>query len=361
MVDGCQFYDNGVVGSFLQHNAYSQALGITYEYNYFGPLRSGAGGNNLKDPSAGTVIRYNYFIDGGHILDLVDPEDAGTYFTDNPIFQNTYVYGNVLVSDANGPTFLVHFGGDSGNTSLYRPNLYFYDNTVIDQANQSSRWRTILFQRHQFTDGGRGTTSFTTAPATQAATPTNFESRIRNGQHRLCHNQLGQPRVDRQLRSGNRRHLRRRTFRERATSLPTRTTIPASSIYRLTTRICRARPTRSGLAARSHPRRPTTCRPWNMAYAENGVNRAAYTDLGEESGASGSSRPTCRYFRPHQPNNRRRGHRDVLRGGERQSDADRAVADQHQRRDLLVEPQQRRRLQRRDHRHPHDHRRLRSL
>lgn len=50
---------NGNVGSIYEHNAYTAAIGIVYDGNRFGPLRAGAGGNNLKDRSAGLVVRYN--------------------------------------------------------------------------------------------------------------------------------------------------------------------------------------------------------------------------------------------------------------------------------------------------------------
>ena len=149
LVDGNSIYGNGVPGQYLEHNVYSEAVGITYQYNDFGPTRDGSAGNNLKDRSAGAVIRYNHFAPGGHILDLVDPEDSDIVASD-PSFANTYVYGNVLDNTGtNGATFLVHFGGDSGNTSIYRPHLEFYDNTVVDVADQggaNGRWRTVLFQ-----------------------------------------------------------------------------------------------------------------------------------------------------------------------------------------------------------------------
>jgi hypothetical protein len=57
LVDGNAIYDNGNVGSLFEHNTYTEALGIVYQFNYFGPTKSGAGGNNLKDRSAGPVVR----------------------------------------------------------------------------------------------------------------------------------------------------------------------------------------------------------------------------------------------------------------------------------------------------------------
>src|SRR5439155_669649 len=48
LVEGNYIYDNGNDGSIFEHNVYTEALGITFQYNHLGPLRAGAGGNNLK-------------------------------------------------------------------------------------------------------------------------------------------------------------------------------------------------------------------------------------------------------------------------------------------------------------------------
>ncbi len=145
MVEGNHIYGNGVPGSYGEHDVYAEADGITYQYNDFGSLRPGSGGSELKDRSAGTVIRYNYFTPAANMLDLVDPEDA-SYFAALPSFANTYVYGNIL--NDTGPmatSSIVEFGGDSGDSSIYRPNLYFYDNTVVSELDQSTAWRTDMF------------------------------------------------------------------------------------------------------------------------------------------------------------------------------------------------------------------------
>jgi hypothetical protein len=60
LVEGNWIYDNGIEGSIYEHNTYTAAIGITYQYNRFGPLRGTAGGNNLKDRSAGLVVRWNW-------------------------------------------------------------------------------------------------------------------------------------------------------------------------------------------------------------------------------------------------------------------------------------------------------------
>ena len=131
-------YDNGIVGSFFEHNTYTEAFGIIYEYNRFGPLRSGADGNNLKDRSAGLVVRYNWIESGNRQLDLVESGSSALY--NDPSYATTYVYGNVLIEpDGAGNSQVLHYGGDNGTTSRYRKgDLYFYNNTVISTRNSNT-------------------------------------------------------------------------------------------------------------------------------------------------------------------------------------------------------------------------------
>ncbi len=70
LVEGNYIYDNGIEGSIFEHNNYTAAAGITFQYNRFGPLRPGCPGNNLKDRSAGLVVRYNWIEGGNRQLDL---------------------------------------------------------------------------------------------------------------------------------------------------------------------------------------------------------------------------------------------------------------------------------------------------
>lgn len=131
LVSGNFIVDNGIEGSIYEHNSYTESLGITFEYNHYGPLRTGCLGNNLKDRSAGTVIRYNWIESGNRQLDLVDSDDAG--FLADPSYRSTFVYGNVLVEpDGAGNSQVIHYGGDSGDTSIYRKGtLYLYANTIV--------------------------------------------------------------------------------------------------------------------------------------------------------------------------------------------------------------------------------------
>lgn len=132
LIQNNHIHDNGIEGRIFEHNTYTAAIGIIYEGNRFGPLRIGALGNNLKDRSAGLVVRYNWIEDGNRQLDLVDAEDSSV-LVNHPSYPTTHVYGNVLIeSEGEGNSQILHYGGDSGTTSDYRKgDLYFYNNTII--------------------------------------------------------------------------------------------------------------------------------------------------------------------------------------------------------------------------------------
>jgi len=130
LVERNAFRGNGNSGSILEHNAYTEALGITFQFNHFGPPCSGCEGNNLKDRSAGTVVRYNWIEGGNRQLDLVDSGSAK--LRADASYGRTFVYGNVLVEpEGAGNRQIIHFGGDSGTTANYRSQLYLFHNTIV--------------------------------------------------------------------------------------------------------------------------------------------------------------------------------------------------------------------------------------
>jgi hypothetical protein len=146
-IDSNLIMSNGYPGEDHYHNTYIEAIGVLYQFNYYGPLVDGSAGLGLKDRSAGAVVRYNYFTGGNTMLDLVDPEDAGPAFLSDPLWGKTFVYGNVFYNPPFvGSSAFVHFGGDSGDLSIYQKNLYFYNNTVINRDDRvAGRWRTVIF------------------------------------------------------------------------------------------------------------------------------------------------------------------------------------------------------------------------
>ncbi|MGM0556774.1 MAG: right-handed parallel beta-helix repeat-containing protein [Myxococcota bacterium] len=135
LVAGNYIWGNGNSGSIYEHNSYTESQGITFEYNHYGALCEGCPGNNLKDRSAGTVIRYNWIEDGNRQLDLVDSGHAEV--RDSGGYNATMVYGNVLLEGPDeGNSQIVHYGGDSGDEQNYRKGtLYFFHNTVASTRN----------------------------------------------------------------------------------------------------------------------------------------------------------------------------------------------------------------------------------
>ena len=142
LIEGNAIYDNGNVGSLYEHNTYTEALGITYQYNWLGPTKAGAGGNNLKDRSAGLIVRQNWIEGGNRQLDLVETDSLT--IQNSAAYRTTFVYGNVLVeTEASGNRQIAHYGGDNGTTSKYRKGrLHFYNNTMVSYRTD----RTTLFR-----------------------------------------------------------------------------------------------------------------------------------------------------------------------------------------------------------------------
>jgi parallel beta-helix repeat protein len=128
-------HDNGSLADYYEHNVYNEASGVVYQYNRFGPPRGGKAGvlgTNIKERSAGVVIRYNWIEDGAHILDIVDAQEARDVTRPMPSFHATYVYGNVIIRGTTPSGTMIHYGGDSGTLGDYRKGtLFFYNNTVI--------------------------------------------------------------------------------------------------------------------------------------------------------------------------------------------------------------------------------------
>lgn len=129
LIEKNYIYGNGIVGSWYEHNSYTETVNITFQYNHYGLLRDGALGNNLKDRSVGLVVRYNWLEGGNRLLDLVE-SDIKEYY-ENPKYKKTYVFGNMLIEHDGGNSQVIHYGGDNGNETYYRKgHLYLYNNTL---------------------------------------------------------------------------------------------------------------------------------------------------------------------------------------------------------------------------------------
>ncbi len=168
LVEKCSIYGNGIEGSILEHNNYTSSEGITFQFNQFGPLREGCLGNNLKDRSAGLVVRYNWIEGGNRMLDLVDSHWKKPTLPEAN-YRETFVFGNILIKQNDqGNNQVVHYGGDSGRLDQYRMGmLYFYNNTVISERPAT----TVLFRLSSMQESVdcRNNIVWTTAPGRSLA------------------------------------------------------------------------------------------------------------------------------------------------------------------------------------------------
>ncbi len=177
LIEGNYIHNNGQPGSYREHGIYAQAVGVTYQYNRFGPNFAGSEGTTLKERAAGSVIRYNWFDSGSaRSLDLVEVEDAKTWYiaeqylnflgcTDanncpnlnqtrwnqvqnyENMYRETFVYGNFFnhIGSQTQAGSLVHYGWDNDINIAREGKLYFYNNNISIQQDQSDSWRFRLF------------------------------------------------------------------------------------------------------------------------------------------------------------------------------------------------------------------------
>ena len=137
-IAGNYFHDYGVVNDEHEHGSYFESVGIVIEYNRYGPPRSGANGNAIKDRSAGTVVRFNRIEGGAHAIDLVEAEDFPVTATALAAYRTTFVYGNQIAKSGDTGSF-IHYGGDHygstpgatwGEPIFRKGTLYFFNNTI---------------------------------------------------------------------------------------------------------------------------------------------------------------------------------------------------------------------------------------
>jgi hypothetical protein len=152
IVEDSHVVANGYPTSDKEHNVYTEAFDVTYQRNLFGPPArdtSGMGGINIKDRSAGVVLRHNWIVDGAYLVDLCDVQetigpDRARPISDPEIlarYRESHVYGNVFVRGPKPGAALVRYGGDSDMPERYRKGtLHFYANTVLIENAAHPEW-----------------------------------------------------------------------------------------------------------------------------------------------------------------------------------------------------------------------------
>jgi hypothetical protein len=155
VVSGNYFYNNGIPNSYFEHQIYTESLGVTIEYNRFGPIKAGAQGSQIKDRSAGTVIRYNYIeACDAWFMDLVEADNGAPTINNDPRYMQTWVYGNVLANLTPMNGIGVHWNADL-HRGIGRADvggrLFFYDNTYVTTRDAGTLYKFPLFSA---ADGG---------------------------------------------------------------------------------------------------------------------------------------------------------------------------------------------------------------
>ncbi|NOX54089.1 MAG: hypothetical protein GXP27_06545 [Planctomycetes bacterium] len=175
LIEGNSIHHNGQRDSYLEHGVYLQAIGVTCQFNRFGPNAVGAQGVSLKDRSAATVIRYNWFDSGAmRVLDLVEVEDCAPWFLESAYrhyleagnleegpgpyrlrevravearYRKTHVYGNLIrhIGSRTPGSNLIHYGYDNDPAYARGGTLYFYHNTLVLLNDRRDSWRLRLF------------------------------------------------------------------------------------------------------------------------------------------------------------------------------------------------------------------------
>ncbi len=178
LIERNHIHGNGQPGSYLEHGVYIQAIGVTYQYNRFGPNAPGAEGATLKERVAGSVIRYNWFDSGStRVLDLVEVEDAAPWYLEDAYrqwardngesvdperlakvqaaeaaYRKTHVYGNLIrhVGSETPASNLIHYGWDNDPAYARKGTLYFYNNTLVLLNDRDDSWRVRLFDMYPY-------------------------------------------------------------------------------------------------------------------------------------------------------------------------------------------------------------------
>lgn len=144
-----RIWDNGVVGSYFEHNLYVQTQRSLFEGNYIGQLIPGAAGSSLKDRSSATVVRFNHIVSAARALDLVEIEGGVPQILNDPYYHSAWVYGNLIVDDAKASRAfsvkLIHWGGDNDPRYFRNGTLWFYNNTVLLKVDKTDFWYVSLF------------------------------------------------------------------------------------------------------------------------------------------------------------------------------------------------------------------------
>ena len=146
LVQNCWIHDNGFAGNYNGNDLTTECEGIRVQYCLIGPLRPGADGDLMTDRSSGTVLAYNEFVVDGPAFWLANTENGVGVIDADPAYHTNFVYGNVFFNPTNSTTEeLFLYDALYFQNSPRNGTLFFYNNTVVNQASSGERYNTSLF------------------------------------------------------------------------------------------------------------------------------------------------------------------------------------------------------------------------
>ena len=168
LYEGNRMHNNGVPGSYGEHQFYIQGWNEVVQFNILDDYQKGAQGSNFKSRGFPDIIRYNHFGDGGlRQLDLVDNQDGRPYSSFESYLHGAeksylslypkdrygadmlaaaveahhgdYVYGNTFVNTT--AVVPIHYATDQCGLENDRiGTLWFYNNSFYEPTGKYWRW-----------------------------------------------------------------------------------------------------------------------------------------------------------------------------------------------------------------------------
>jgi hypothetical protein len=162
LYEGNHLHNNGVPGSFGEHQFYIQGWNEVVQFNVLDEYAAGAEGSNFKGRGFPEILRYNHFGDGAaRQIDLIDNQDATMYTSFEGYLAGgsesahalypsdaytadllaaaveahhaDYVYGNTIVNTT--AAVPIHYATDHGSLENDRiGTLWFYNNSFYEPS-----------------------------------------------------------------------------------------------------------------------------------------------------------------------------------------------------------------------------------
>ena len=143
LMENSWIHDNGFAGNYDGNEISTESRGVVLQYNLIGPLRSTANGYEIRDRSSARycAITRSFKAAAARPFGLCKRRAAIGIIDADPAYRTNFVYGNVFYNPPTGPGLTMFLYDTEGIQGQPRNGtLYFYNNTVVNYADQSSRY-----------------------------------------------------------------------------------------------------------------------------------------------------------------------------------------------------------------------------